>query len=135
MIRHYATLITRHGASPVAKLALLQTYLRTDHFTSSPDSFGGQSYARVAAFLDRRRTGTSEQFATAFALMARALGYPTRVAVGFRRGVAHDGRFSVTSAGRLRLARGALRQPGLGAVRPHPGPDRGRPLPERPPRP
>ena len=51
----------------------------------------------MAAFLERRRTGTSEQFAAAFTLMARALGYPTRVAVGFRRGVAHDGRFAVTS--------------------------------------
>jgi hypothetical protein len=35
-------------------------------------------------FLTEDRRGTAEQFATAFAVMARSLGYPTRVVVGYR---------------------------------------------------
>ncbi len=97
VIRRYATAITRQATTPAAKLAALEAYLRTNRFTDTPESDSGQSYARVSDFLRKHHTGTAEQFATTFALLARSLGYPARVAVGFRRGTAVDGRFSVTS--------------------------------------
>ncbi len=53
----------------------------------------GSSYARLQTFLfgDQDTThgaqaGTSEQFATAFATLARAVGLPTRIVVGFGDG-------------------------------------------------
>src|SRR6185312_7564147 len=44
-------------------------------------------------FLTTSRRGTSEQFATAYAVLARSIGIPTRVVVGFRddgSGTVHD---------------------------------------------
>ena len=55
----------------------------------------GSAFWRIEQFLfgepgtPGARVGTSEQFATAFALLARGAGLPTRVVVGFRPG---DGR-------------------------------------------
>ncbi|MEU3019080.1 transglutaminase-like domain-containing protein [Nocardiopsis sp. NPDC007018] len=64
-------------------------YLRDSH-TFDPESAGGHGYAHVDAVLaapgDRGGSGTSEQFASAFALLARAAGLPSRVAVGFAPG-------------------------------------------------
>ena len=51
--------------------------------TLSPAAPAGSSYARLAAFLAPGGAGTSEQFASAFAVLARAAGLPTRVVVGF----------------------------------------------------
>ncbi len=51
--------------------------------TSAPP---GSSCARLAA-LASTRSGTAEQYGTAFALMVRSVGLPTRLAVGFRPGV------------------------------------------------
>ncbi|HHV22193.1 MAG TPA: transglutaminase domain-containing protein, partial [Propionibacterium sp.] len=52
---------------------------------------GGSSLGRLSSFLFTPRerggrTGTSEQFATAYALLARSVGLPTRVVVGFGDG-------------------------------------------------
>ncbi len=43
----------------------------------------------IVAFLDQRR-GFCQQFASTFALMARSLGFPSRVAIGFTQGDATD---------------------------------------------
>jgi transglutaminase-like putative cysteine protease len=43
----------------------------------------GHSYAQLTAFATDSRRGTSEQFAAAFVVLARAAGIPARVAVGF----------------------------------------------------
>nr|WP_246560245.1 transglutaminase-like domain-containing protein [Kitasatospora kifunensis] len=40
---------------------------------------------------DSSHRGTSEQFATAFAVLARTLNLPTRVVVGFKPGLPADG--------------------------------------------
>lgn len=45
----------------------------------------GSSCARLSA-LASTRSGTAEQYATAFALMVRSVGLPARLAVGFRPG-------------------------------------------------
>jgi transglutaminase-like putative cysteine protease len=50
-----------------------------------PSAPAGSSYARLAELLDSpRASGTAEQFASAFAVLARAAGLPTRVVVGFQ---------------------------------------------------
>src|SRR6202012_4752754 len=45
----------------------------------------GSSCARLAAFASTR-TGTEEEYASAFALMVRSAGLPSRLAVGFSPG-------------------------------------------------
>lgn len=59
--------------------------------TFDPDAPGGSSLGRLSEFLfgspeDGGRAGTSEQFATAYAVLARSVGLPTRVVVGFGDG-------------------------------------------------
>lgn len=44
----------------------------------------GRSLSQLQRFVTVTQVGTSEQFATAFVVMARAIGLPARVAVGFR---------------------------------------------------
>ncbi|MGZ4729982.1 MAG: DUF3488 and transglutaminase-like domain-containing protein, partial [Acidimicrobiales bacterium] len=86
------------GPSPFDRLSALQAYLRGPAFRLDPRAPSGHSYARVRDFLVTSHAGSSEQFTAAFALMARSLGYPTRLAVGFQRGTSKDGTFTVTSA-------------------------------------
>jgi len=67
----------------------LQDWFR-DEFTYETDVDYRSDADPVAAFLDRRE-GFCQQFASAYALMARSLGLPARVAVGFTQGDAVDG--------------------------------------------
>ena len=90
----YATGITRGATSKCAQAELIEQYLRSDNFTFSADSPSGATLARTVELLqvgDDPSAGTSEQFATAFALLARASGMEARVAVGFRPGEAVGG--------------------------------------------
>jgi transglutaminase-like putative cysteine protease len=56
----------------------------------SPRAISGSAFWRIERFLlgtdPGDQVGTSEQFATAFAILARRAGLPTRVVVGFRPG-------------------------------------------------
>ena len=97
-IRATASKATTGATTPYAQLAALQSFLRSPPFRVTKDAPAGQSYARIARFLTSDHAGTSEQFATAYALMARALGFPTRVVAGFRHGPVKDGDVTVTSA-------------------------------------
>ncbi|GGT60781.1 DUF3488 and transglutaminase-like domain-containing protein [Actinomadura citrea] len=67
----------------------LAAYLRAS-YTFKPGAPGGHGYAELTKLLvtpGRRGGGaTSEQFASAFAVLARAAGLPSRVAVGFGPG-------------------------------------------------
>jgi transglutaminase-like putative cysteine protease len=62
----------------------LQDWFR-GNFTYDIDVGPGHSSARIDTFLENRR-GYCEQFAGSFAAMARAIGIPARVAVGFTWG-------------------------------------------------
>jgi len=86
-----------HDSSPFRTLTALQAYLRSAPFAYQPAAPSGQAYAQVADFLGRTHVGSAEQFAGAFCLMARAQHLPCRVAVGFRRGTAASGTFTVHS--------------------------------------
>ncbi|WP_432830954.1 transglutaminaseTgpA domain-containing protein [Dactylosporangium sp. CA-092794] len=83
-------------ASPVGKLAALNEYLRGLPY--SLEAPPGHSYAAVSGILSANGIGYAEQHAAAFAIMARVLGFPARVAVGYR--LPNDGgrSFDVTTA-------------------------------------
>jgi transglutaminase-like putative cysteine protease len=69
----------------------LQTWFRT-HFRYSLEVRPGHGTNALAAFLDPAgsRSGYCEQFAGAYAALARSLGLPARVAVGFTPGQEDD---------------------------------------------
>jgi transglutaminase-like putative cysteine protease len=88
------------GASTPYEEALdLELYLTSSRFhyqlpsqLGPGTSAGGSGYADLVGFLFGSRTGYCQQFATAFAVLARIDGLPTRIAVGFLPGVeiGHD---------------------------------------------
>lgn len=75
-----------------AQALALQTFFRT-RFRYSLDVLAGHSTNALAEFLDPTgsRSGYCEQFAGAYAALARSLGLPARVAVGFTPGEEDDG--------------------------------------------
>lgn len=94
--RKLAERVTDGADSGFARASALSDYLRT---TERYDVTGlpGHTYAQLRYFLDSSHRGTSEQFATAFAVLARSIGLPARVVVGFRPGVGGDGIWQVRS--------------------------------------
>jgi transglutaminase-like putative cysteine protease len=83
------------------KLVAIQARLRSTEFTYSVEP-GAEAKDQLAStdyltdFLTQTKTGYCQQFATAFAVLARSLGYPTRVVVGFLPGEAREpGRYLV----------------------------------------
>ena len=83
-VRNRAEEVTRDAGTPAQKARALQDYLRT--FTYSLDVQPGHSDDVLESFLFDTQTGYCEQFAGAYAAMARSIGLPTRVAVGFTTG-------------------------------------------------
>lgn len=66
------------------RLVAIQDRLRGFSYDINVEPSASADY--LTEFLTRVRTGYCQQFATAFALLARSLGYPTRVSVGFLPG-------------------------------------------------
>lgn len=91
LLAEYAARVVRGASSPYEQALLLETGVRQDR-RLDPDAAAGSSYARLETFLVAStgsaggQVGTSEQFATAFALLGRAVGLPTRVVAGFGPG-------------------------------------------------
>lgn len=75
---------TKGARTDIEKLAAIQDRLRAFDYNLVLDAPTSKDY--LEEFLLRTRVGYCQQFATAFALLARHLGYPTRVAVGFLPG-------------------------------------------------
>jgi transglutaminase-like putative cysteine protease len=86
-----AVVEAKGAATPFEKALAIQDYLRSDEFRYSLDvpalSRGGNQLRR---FLTQVRAGYCEQFAIAMAMMARQVGVPSRVAVGFTPGEVVD---------------------------------------------
>jgi transglutaminase-like putative cysteine protease len=81
---------TAGAGFPYQQAARLAVWLRS-RFRYVPGAPPGHTYGHIAYFLATSHQGTSEQFAVAYALMARSLGLPSRVVVGFRPGTARPG--------------------------------------------
>ena len=76
---------TSGASTPFGQAAKLADYLRT-HGRYDVKAPPGHTYRHLDFFLNVSHRGTSEQFGTSFAVLARTLGLPTRVVVGFRPG-------------------------------------------------
>ena len=79
-----AEFVTGGAESPFEKALALQNWFRSE-FAYDLNVAGGHSIERVEDFLQVRR-GYCEQFASTYAMMARGLGIPSRVAIGFTPG-------------------------------------------------
>jgi transglutaminase-like putative cysteine protease len=87
IVRTLATQVTGDSTSRFEKAVALQQWFREDGgFTYNTDVDLGNGEDDLVRFLtegDGGRTGYCEQFAAAMAVMAREIGIPARVAVGF----------------------------------------------------
>ena len=102
-----AATVTADARTPYDRAIALQSWLRSSEFTYSldtpvTDGFDGSDAEAIETFLEVRE-GYCVHFASAFTLMARSVGLPTRIAVGYLPGVTTgdrvDGRpvYSVTA--------------------------------------
>jgi len=76
---------------PGAQAALLARRLGSAPYTYAPKAPPGEGCASITSLFSGPHKGTSAQFATVFALTARLLGLPARVAVGYLPGRIADG--------------------------------------------
>ncbi|WP_340539576.1 transglutaminase family protein [Nocardioides sp. GXZ039] len=87
----FARQLGEGAATPYERATRIETLVRSK-YQLSPTAISGSALWRIQQFLLGKpgetgaRIGTSEQFATAFAVLARANGLPARVVVGFRPG-------------------------------------------------
>jgi transglutaminase-like putative cysteine protease len=85
-VRRAARAVTRGSTNPYDQAIALQEWFRsTGGFVYSIDGPGSSGDDAVAAFLAKRR-GFCVQFSSAMAVMARSLGIPARIGVGFLPG-------------------------------------------------
>jgi len=96
-IRDLAREVTAAARTPYEKATALRDYLgRNPEFTYDLDVARAQDIDTLEDFLFEVRRGYCEQFATAYGAMARSVGLPTRIAVGYNRGEdLGDGRYQV----------------------------------------
>jgi transglutaminase-like putative cysteine protease len=120
-VQSLALSIGRDKPDPFSRALAIQDYLRSPAFKYNLDvpqlSQGGNQLRR---FLLEVRAGYCEQFAAAMAAMARVLGIPSRVAVGFTSGVPAGDHWEVGS--KDAHAWPELYFPGVGWVRFEPTP-------------
>jgi transglutaminase-like putative cysteine protease len=75
--------VTAGYSSDYEKALALQSFFRNQHnFTYDLDAGYGDGYRAMSLFLQKRR-GYCQHFAATMAMMARTLGIPSRVVVGF----------------------------------------------------
>jgi transglutaminase-like putative cysteine protease len=86
-VRKLAHRVMDRQPTPYDKARALQNFFRDpDNFTYDTNVDPGHSDSAIEEFLFRTRRGYCEQFAGTYAAMARAVGLPARVAVGFTPG-------------------------------------------------
>ncbi|MFC7480817.1 DUF3488 and transglutaminase-like domain-containing protein [Luedemannella flava] len=83
----FAEKITNGAGSPYLRAQALETFL-AEHYAYTADAPSGHAYPNLRFFLLQPtrlggQRGTSEQFAASFAALARLVGLPSRVVVGF----------------------------------------------------
>jgi transglutaminase-like putative cysteine protease len=83
-VAELATQIVGDRVTPMSQLLAIEDFLRRQ--TYSEQALPGHSYGalkRVLLGVPADRYGNAEQYAAAFAVLARSLGFPARVAVGY----------------------------------------------------
>jgi transglutaminase-like putative cysteine protease len=91
IVRSLALTITGGQPSSLGKAEALTDYFRSGAFHYKIDAVQPTGTDPLVAFLTKTRTGSCQQFAGAFAVLARASGLATRVAVGFTPGRPDNG--------------------------------------------
>jgi hypothetical protein len=83
-VRELALQITRDIDKPYEKAKALEVFLRTQYrYSDSPPYLAGHNIDVVTFFLFEAKEGACDWFASALALMCRAVGIPARVVTGF----------------------------------------------------
>ena len=86
-LRALAGRITKGQTSAYDKAVALQAWFhRPGNFTYSVKANSGTGASALARFLTTTKTGSCQQFAFGMAVLARLLGIPSRVVVGFTQG-------------------------------------------------
>jgi transglutaminase-like putative cysteine protease len=80
---------TAEATTPLDKLLAIQRHLRGFRYRLDVKPEATTDY--LTAFLTRIKAGYCQQFATAFTILARLEGFPTRIAVGFLPGSQSSG--------------------------------------------
>jgi transglutaminase-like putative cysteine protease len=86
-IEALARAVTAGAQGPLAQAELLVNWFRSGqfHYTLDPPA-SPPGTDPLVSFLTQTRSGSCEQFAGAFVVLARSLGLPSRVVVGFTAG-------------------------------------------------
>jgi transglutaminase-like putative cysteine protease len=91
-VQRLARAITANAFTPWDRASALATYLNRDGgFVYNVKVARSHTVATLEDFLFDTKEGYCEQFASAFAAMARSIGLPTRIAVGYSYGSAENG--------------------------------------------
>lgn len=94
-----ANRITRGKTTPFAKAVALEQWFLSSRFSYSLQSRLPNTVRGLLTFLTSDRQGYCQQFAFAMAVLARLLGIPSRIAVGYTAGEERsDGTWVVTTA-------------------------------------
>jgi hypothetical protein len=97
-VRTLTLQVTAGEQSPFRKAVAIQKFLTSSPFTYDLSAQQTDSPDALANFLLVTHTGFCQQYATAMAVMARLVGIPSRIAVGFTRGERQaDGTWRVTT--------------------------------------
>ncbi|MDR2984150.1 MAG: DUF3488 and transglutaminase-like domain-containing protein, partial [Nocardiopsaceae bacterium] len=99
-LKTIALQITKDKATAFDKAVALEQFFLSSKFTYSVNSTNLPNNARgLLTFLTTERQGFCQQFAFAMAVLARLIGIPSRVAIGFTAGHQHaNGKWVVTTA-------------------------------------
>jgi len=127
-VRELAERWTRDEETPYRKIYALQRHFLDGSFLYSTEVEPKADADALLEFLTTSRRGFCQQFATAMAIMVRELGYPARVAVGYRSGTFKDGVFTVQTKDAHAWAEVFF--PGYGWLAFEPTPSRPNPLAE-----
>ncbi|WP_430645468.1 transglutaminaseTgpA domain-containing protein [Agromyces sp. GXS1127] len=96
VIAETAATITASSATPYDAAVAIQAYLRGSDFEyseSAPvaEGYDGAGFDAIAAFLEQR-AGYCVHFASTMAVLAREVGIPSRISIGYTAGTPGDGR-------------------------------------------
>lgn len=96
-IRQLAQQVTAGASTAGQKAIALRNFLRSGAFTYSTTVTPGSTLQTLDDFLLGSRIGYCEQYAGGFAVMARMLGIPSRVVIGFLPGKKVGNHWEVTT--------------------------------------
>jgi transglutaminase-like putative cysteine protease len=88
---------TEGASTPYAQVMAIQDHFRDGSYEYNTDVQPVADADALLNFIANTKSGFCQQYATAMAVLVRELGYPARVAVGFRQGTHEGDRFTVTS--------------------------------------